>query len=345
MFRFQSIAAFASATTLIWSLPAQAEETCSERGGQLIELSGGKSGLAIAIAPEFGAKLVSMEIEREGRQLELLYRGGVFCPVTGWDGKAPILWPATGRNFLPDGKTMGWIYKDRQLPLSIHGFARDLGWTVVKVSRGYRRQSATLTLADSARTREGYPFGFRFDITYRVKGRRLAIDHVIRASTNNSGPMPFSIGNHITFRQPLEPRGSEVMRISAAATRHLFLDGAGRPNGEVETIAPLRSVPVTTFGREKAYSLGGFKAAPEVVLDDPGGLAIRVRHNGSASPSGTPVLFNLWGNEALGFFSPEPWLGKQNSLNTGDGLVWLAPGKRFKWTVEVEVDERRTNPR
>jgi len=36
-----------------------------------------------------------------------------------------------------------------------------------------------------------------------------------------------------------------------------------------------------------------------------------------------------------GFFSPEPWIGTQNSLNSGAGLVWLEPGVDWHWTIEI----------
>ncbi len=38
-----------------------------------------------------------------------------------------------------------------------------------------------------------------------------------------------------------------------------------------------------------------------------------------------------------GNFAPEPFFGVQNSLNSGKGLVRLAPGKAWKWKLELST--------
>lgn len=60
-------------------------------------------------------------------------------------------------------------------------------------------------------------------------------------------------------------------------------------------------------------------------------------HTESRSPAGQPVLFNLWADVQDGFFAPEPWVGKQDSLATGDGVITLAPGQDFRWAISVTV--------
>jgi galactose mutarotase-like enzyme len=40
---------------------------------------------------------------------------------------------------------------------------------------------------------------------------------------------------------------------------------------------------------------------------------------------------------AVGCFAVEPWLGQQNALNTGDGLIRLSPGKMFRGTATLPV--------
>ena len=37
-----------------------------------------------------------------------------------------------------------------------------------------------------------------------------------------------------------------------------------------------------------------------------------------------------------GFFSPEPWIGTQNALNSGAGLLRLEPGVEWRWRIEIE---------
>jgi len=62
---------------------------------------------------------------------------------------------------------------------------------------------------------------------------------------------------------------------------------------------------------------------------------MRLSHTASQIPEPPVVLFNLWGDAGDGFFSPEPWVGLQNSLVLGQGLVRLEPGEAFDWTVRI----------
>ena len=52
------------------------------------------------------------------------------------------------------------------------------------------------------------------------------------------------------------------------------------------------------------------------------------------------ILFNVWGDVRDGFFSPEPWVGLQNSLVQRQGLVYLDPGDDFLWDVRVSYKPR-----
>lgn len=92
------------------------------------------------------------------------------------------------------------------------------------------------------------------------------------------------------------------------------------------------------FERLSAVSLTGYKGDPFIVYRDPGGLAIRMSHSASKIPKPPVVLYNLWGDVAGGFFSPEPWVGLQNSLVLGQGLIRLRPGGVFEWTIRIEFE-------
>ena len=337
--RFAVVVAFAASASplLAQAEPSAFDAKCYDaaRDGDLIALKTAKGRLAAMIAPRRGGEMVSLSYRRDEQSVELLYRGMDFCPHVGWGGKAPILWPATGRNFnksVPNGQ--GWTWQGQHLPMAIHGFARDLPWRVVE--RGASASSAwvTIELQDTGSSHKSYPFGFTFQVTYRVRGNRLTIEHDIIASPDNDGAMPFSIGNHMTFRQPVI--GAGEMKISTPARKRLLLDRDGKPTEQV-AILPLRGYSVPQLGKEKAWALTGYETRPRVRLDDPSGIRITLSHTASKAPNGTPVLFNLWGNTDSGFISPEPWLGRQNSLVDDEGLVKLAPGSRFCWTILVTI--------
>lgn len=284
-------------------------------------------------------------MRQHGRWSELLYRGLDFEPTTGWSGRAPILWPAVGRNFLSlagsrSGKSrLGWTLHGRPYPIAIHGFARDQSWQVV--NRGACRGSAFVTLAlrDNARTRASYPFGFELSTEYRIWRDALYIRQSVRAARENAEAMPFSIGNHITFRIPLLPGGDAgLTTISSPATEQVMTDESGRPTGRVSAVNYGRPRRLSSLKPLTPISLSGYpRGLAWVRIEDPSGLSVTISHSEDRRPGGTPVLFNLWGDIRQGFFAPEPWVGKQDSLATGDGVIRLAPGDTFRWTIEVRV--------
>lgn len=316
-------------------------------GTQLVRLSVPDGRLRAYIAPAHGADLAGLEVRHGSGWSELLYRGMNYRPTDGWTGKAPILWPAVGRNFPTalnvgaHGSGLGWVLHGRVYPLPIHGFARDQAWRIV--GRGTCQGSAYLTLAlhDDARTREMYPFGFGLTTEYRIRRDALYIRQTVRADPANEEPMPFSIGNHITFNIPLLPGAAGQTTISTPATRQVLTDGSGRPTGQIEEVSYAKPRLLSSLKPLTPVSLSGYSAGQEWVrLQDPSGFAITVAHSEDRRPQGSPVLFNLWGDAPHGYFAPEPWVGKQNSLATGDGVIALEPGKSYRWTIEVRVGSR-----
>lgn len=295
--------------------------------------------MRVDVAPSNGGELAGLEIERNGRWVQLLYRGDDYSKTADWTGKAPILWPATGRSLLADGRP-GWRSGDADYPMAIHGFARDLPWKLVRVQRGVKRAAARLTLEDTPFTRARYPFGFKLTTDYILAGDSLTIRQTVHASRSNARPMPFSIGNHITFNLPLVPGGSAAaVRFETPARRQILADQRGLPTGQVQPVDFRKPTPVGALQTRNAVSLGDYpQSRAWVRLIDPSGLSVTLSHVESRLPSGEPVLFNLWGDVGAGFFAPEPWVGKQNALNTGDGAVALQPGQDFHWAVSIVLD-------
>ena len=94
--------------------------------------------------------------------------------------------------------------------------------------------------------------------------------------------------------------------------------------------------PVTALPQRKAVSLAGRAEDATLRLKDPSGLQLRLNHQASAYPSTPFVLFNLWADLDEGFFSPEPWVGLQNALNSRRGLVELQPGESWQWKINID---------
>ena len=328
------------------TLLAGASPCAAAPGGPLIRLSFPGGDLRAYIAPLHGADLAGLQVRRGGSWSELLYRGMNYRPTGGWTGKASILWPAVGRNF-PNAAgagraagELGWVLQGRVYPIPLHGFARDQAWRIV--GRGSCDGSSFLTLAlrDNARTRGMYPFGFTLTTEYRIWRQALYIRQTVRASRANAMPMPFSIGNHITFRIPLLP-GDDLRRtaISTPAAEQVITDASGRPTGRVvKAVGFAHARVLSSLKPLTPISLSGYAAGQEWVrLEEGSGFAVVVSHTEERQPKDTPVLFNLWGDAARGYFAPEPWVGKQDSLATGDGTISLPPGDAFHWMIEVRV--------
>jgi galactose mutarotase-like enzyme len=297
------------------------------------------------VGPERGAELVGLEFRRDRHWIELLYRGMDFQPTRGWSGRAPILWPAVGRNYSgTPGSTardtgLAWTHQGKTYPIAIHGFARDFPWQLV--GQGACEQSAfvQLTLRDNDISRRSYPFGFELTTEYRLWKDVLFIRQSVRSDPTNTQSMPFSIGNHITLRVPLVP-GSEpgATTIATPATQQVITDAAGRPTGRVLSVNYKEPRRLDSLQPLTAISLSGYPDGTAWTrVTDPTGLAVTIAHTEERRPAGVPVLFNLWGDPAGGYFAPEPWVGKQNSLASGDGVIALAPGDTFHWTVTVSV--------
>lgn len=331
-----------SAATL---LRGAAPEIFEATGKPDVPLIGLRSPEAEAlISPRHGAELSSFRVRRGAEMVELLYRGADYRPTKGWTGRAPLLWPATGRSWAGQGRTgrkdAGYLVQDEFYPMPDHGFVREMPWTVENKSAVARSASVSLTRTDTPDTRRMYPFGFLLRTTHTLLGRKLEIRYDVEAARGNKGPMPFSIGNHISFRTPLLPgTQSSEMQIVTPADYEITKSPDRLPDGG-RRAWPGRNRPVKLgeLPAASAVSLGGYTSPqPSLTFRDPGGIAVRIQHNADSLPEGRVVLFNLWCNEDRSCFCPEPWVGLQNSLNLEEGLVRLAPGQKWTWRFSVEA--------
>ena len=311
----------------------------------LLVLRDNAAGVEAAIAPAKGGELSSFRIRHKGQWVETLYRARDYTEITGWSGKAPLLWPATGRS-RPPGETDAYadpegayVRGGRRYPMPLHGFVRDMEWKVESRQAGASAAKAVLWTGDTPETRRGYPFGFRLTVEYCLSEGRLAIAYTVASSPRNSRQMPFSIGNHITFRAPLlEGTDPEEMLFQTPSTIEYLKVPPGLPTGETRPRSFATPVRLGEIPRLEAVSLGGYEDDPYMVLTDPQGLAIRMSHSASSLPPPPVILFNVWGDPEDGYFSPEPWVGLQNSLNLQQGLVRLRPGTLWNWTIEIHSE-------
>ena len=289
-----------------------------------------------AVAPTKGGELSSLTIRRKGVPIELIYLARDYSPRSGFAGKAMFLWPATG-------PVVGnqWTLDGRTYPMPFHGFAKDTAWEVVEHAASPRGARAVLRLRDSAATRVSYPFGFVLHVTYELAGGVLAIRYGVTAARENSGPMPFAIGNHVAFNLPPSGEGSAGKVVLETNCRdEIVRDAASLPIG---TVRPWRSMPSAALADIRAVpaiSLANCGRTARVALLDPAGVTVEVTHQADRLPKMPVVQFNLYGTAADGYFSPEPWVGLQGGLNSGKGLTRVPAGKMWSWAIRVRATQQ-----
>ena len=73
-----------------------------------------------------------------------------------WKRSSPVLFPFVGT--LREGR---YLYEGRSYPMSQHGFARDMEFTLTEQTEDF----ISLRLSSNDETLERYPFPFRLDIS------------------------------------------------------------------------------------------------------------------------------------------------------------------------------------
>jgi len=274
--------------------------------------------LAVTIDPAAGGEIASMKCH--GR--ELLYRAMLPDPPSGWRGRAPWLWPAVGRS-----GTGSYEWDGKRYAMEAHGFARSRPWRLVSSN-----QRGAVVSLDVTRDERVYPWSARLTATYRLEGARAGIRFEVEADRSNKTPMPFSAGNHITFVHPL----AQKLEWSTNGTI-MYEKADGIPTGRSEKRTYSAPTDLSAIAREYPLSMGGYdRGEAWLRFGDGKNLAIRLAHHASALPSEPCLRFNVWGTPEC--FSPEPWVGIQNSLNSRNGLLRLDPGKRWEWTITVDIE-------
>jgi galactose mutarotase-like enzyme len=220
-----------------------------------------------------------------------------------------------------------------------HGFAKDQAWRLTEHAAGKDGAKVTVELRDSEKSRAAYPFGFLVRATYQVAGGRLTIVYTVSAGSGNSGPMPFSIGNHLSLRLPFDAGTNPAeMLFESPSSFELMRDSHGLVSRERRPRSFVPPKRMGDFDATMALPQAGYPGAAYARVADPQGLALRITHRPSKTLPEPVVQFNVIGGPRAGYICPEPWYGRQNSLNLDEGLMRLAPGGEWRWTVELQPE-------
>jgi galactose mutarotase-like enzyme len=273
--------------------------TLSDSGGNLLEIAPTRGGIVTRLDIA-GQPVLYMDRETLNDASKNV-RGGnpVLFPICG---------PLAGGNCQIDGKT----YSMKQ-----HGFARNLPWSVLNCQAGEQSASISLRLESNDVTRAQYPFDFKVDFTYRLSPKGLAIEQ--RYENLSDRPMPFYAGFHPYFAAPQK----QAVKLDVAAAKYDdFLSGQLR---DVEPVIDFDTAPEIN---------GAFHNVDNN----------RVRFDNFGQGRALEILFEppykhvvIWALKDKPFICVEPWMGLNNSLNTGESVSHLAPGAHLETAVSFNV--------
>lgn len=140
---------------------------------------------------------VAVKISSRGAQMQSIVKDCTEYLWQGdgrfWPDRAPVLFPYVGR--FTEGK---YCLGGKEYQMDIHGFARYLEY------EGFPQgeDSITFSAGDDEETYKHYPFQFRLNITYKLKGNEIVICYEVENHSQET--MYFGIGGHPGFNVPLE---------------------------------------------------------------------------------------------------------------------------------------------
>jgi gluconolactonase len=338
--------AFTTVPLLAQSRYSVSDEPAAGPGSpRVVVLRDSMAGVEAAVTPSEGGELSSYRVKLKGEWIEMLYHARDYSPGPGFKGKAPLLWPAVGAQYpvgtIPETSCGEGTYPvaAKKYSMPCHGFARTLPWNEVNRSADNSGARVTVQLRDSARTRALYPFAFVLDASYELAGGHLTINYTVASDRSNAEPMIFSIGNHIAFNIPfVKGTNPADMSFETPSTVQLLRNSRGVLSGEQKPRSFDTPTRLGDFDALVAMPLAGYRSQPYVRLVDPQGVSLRITQQASSTVAEPLVRFNIFGGPKVGYFSPEPWFGIQNSLNLDRGLVKLAAGEAWKWRIELQAD-------
>lgn len=271
-----------------------------------LELADETSGSLAVLAPSRGGILARLRVG--GREVLYLDQATFEDRSANVRGGCPVLFPSPGK-LTADAFTWGGVHG----AMKQHGFARNLPWEVVGTS-AQGAASATLRLASNDATRAQFPWDFTAEYTYSLRDKAVGVEMLF---TNGSPtPMPFGAGFHPYFAVPDEGKAS--VEIPTSATRAF-------DNTEKRDI---------DF---KGFDLTRPEVDLHLIDHGTSEASIRVRGGLSATLRGSPELTRwvIWTLKGRDFVCLEPWTCPGDALNTGKGLLVLAPGETRALRLEI----------
>lgn len=294
--------------------------TISFQGQDVIELTNASS--RALFAPQAGGRLLTWEVD--ARAVIPWPADADWSKPASVRGGNPLLFPFIARHFV-NGQVGYWqnaVGKTFSLPQ--HGFARDSKFEIEEVGTAKIR----MRLAGTPESVAGYPFAYRFDVTYELIENRLRVTF----ATKNRGeePMPYYAGHHFYFNIPAAERVDWEVEIPCREWGRQNDDGSIRTEPAAHPVLALED-----WGIVDRFAIEPTADTVELRRKSTGEkVRIHLKAGG-----GVPwYAVTTWTQKPdSDFFCVEPWLGLPNAIHHGMGLRYLAPGEEEKAVTELEA--------
>ena len=295
-------------------------ERINENGTEMWRISDGES--EAFFAPSFGG--TGSSIRLKGR--EILFSHNFFGPRSenetreGW----PFLFPICGR-LEHEGVRGQYEWKGETYSLPLHGFGPRSEWSVLEAPAD---GSLCMQLKANAETMAMYPFLFRVELTYSFIERALCCDFLI--ANDGDEAMPYYAGFHpYLLTEHKDNTALTWAPDKAFCYTNNFM--------AIECEKEIPELPTLLNNPELQDLLTGVKDDHSMTIVYPDGAVLHMDMENLSRPDMFPFV-QFYGPANEPFFCYEPWMGRPNILNSGEGLYALPAGGEDKGRLKVWLE-------
>lgn len=232
-----------------------------------------------------------------------------------WPGHAPILFPVCGQCKIRVG--------GRNYACQRHGFAKDSVFTLTQQTE----DSLRFRLQPDKKSLARYPFGFIFDVTYKIlRGNRLTIAYEVLNTQN--AELYFSCGGHDSFALEKDVSAYELLFEKEERFESLLVNKRGYLSGKTEALGNGKILDLSTHLLENSSS---------VCLDHIQSRHVTLREKGPGRmiagvqfPKSDKLI--LWHPVGSRMICIEPWQNlpdaakdKDTEFSDKDGVIKVLP--------------------
>lgn len=280
---------------------------------------------------------LSIQVSEHGAELCSINCGGKEylwqADPAFWKRHSPVLFPIVGSVW---GNT--YRVNGKEFNLSQHGFARDMEFTLVSATES----EVHFVLTDTEATHEKYPYSFRLEIGYRIKGKK--VDVLWKVTNTDEKEIHFQIGAHPAFYYPQydeSPNRGYFAFSPTSKLNYIGLQEKGCVNPVIHYDVPvdgegLLPLNIHTFDID-TFIVEDSQLTSVSILD--------MQKNPYLSVHFTAPVVGLWSppTKNAPFVCIEPWYGRCDCANYSgeykdkDWTNHLAVGEVFEASYTIEI--------